>query len=448
METAFAFSQEREMDLALEYIEKAIEIAPNEPELIYFRGSAKFFIGDDEGAIEDLDRVIAQNRHHGLAYVYRGAAKSALGMHWEGIKDLNTAIRIDPKNPLAYFHRAMAYQYNREGEIFGPGAELLKAISDFDWAIKLQPRNADYWYLRGRAKAHCAGFKQEIVLSDYEKALEIDPKFAKAHFGIGTYMAEKGDFPKAIEELTKSIELDPNFALGYSNRAMAKKLSGDYHGALADFDRAVEIEPENGLFWFNRGSLKGCIDEIPYEEQVGDLDVAIKLCPDEPEIYYIRGISKRDFQRFAEAIEDFEKELEFRQDNPKTYYYLANCKGKVAKYTAEERLRNYDMAIELGCDIPECYVERGFLRHKIGDYPGAIKDAYQYIDLCPQSLKGYELAICVDYDVGNPDGALKLIEKALSIDPNYEFGLKVKKLILDERARLTKYPLWEVPPGK
>ena len=438
VEAAMSFSLQRDMESALECIQSALEIVPDDAQLFYLSGSAKYMLGDDEGAIEDLDKAIELDHKNVSAYTYRGMAKDALGMHWEGIKDFNTAIRLDPKNHLAHFHRGVAFQFNKQGVSFGPGAEIGKAIADFDWAIKLHPENPEYWYYRGRAKANLGGFKPEIILSDYEKAIELNEKYARAYFGIGTYKAEQGEYAEAIEYLSKSIELDPEFPIAVSNRGMAKKLSGDFEGALVDFDRAVEMEPENGQHWFNRGSLKGSMERFPFSEEVVDLNKALELSPDEPEVYFIRGIAKWKHRRYASAIRDFEKELEYRQTNPRTFYYLANCKGEIAKYTIEERLRDYDRAAELECEIAECYIERGFLRLELKQYSGALEDAHRFRKLRPMDLRGYELAIRVDYNTGNPTFALKAIEKALAIDPNYEWGLKVKKLILDERDRTNK----------
>lgn len=447
VETAMLFARDREMELAIEYLGMALEITPDDPQLLYLSGSAKYMIGDDPGAIEDLNRAIELNRKNALAYIYRGAAKGALGNHWEGIKDLNIGIKLAPKSALAYYHRGEEYQYNKEGEIFGKGADLQKAISDFDWAIKLDPKNAQYWYLRGRVKVHSTGFKPDIIMADYDKAIELAPDFARGYFGRGTYKAELKDYAGAIEDLNKSIELDTEYALAYSNRGMAKKLSHDFAGALVDFDKAVELEPENGQFYFNRGSLKGCIDEIPYEDQIADLNKALELSPDEPEVYYIRGVSNRDFGFYEKAIEDFERARELRDGHANTHYYLAHCKAKVSKYSVEERLRDYDRAAELDCDKHECYIERGFLRLLTEDYTGALADAYKLIEDAPEMLEAYELAIRVNYNVGNRAGARRIVNKSLAVDPDFEFGLKAKKLLDEEDSKRSKYALWEPPPN-
>jgi len=42
----------------------------------------------------------------------------------------------------------------------------------------------------------------------------------------------------AISDYTKAIELNPNLASVYYNRGIAKKMKGDIEGANADFTKA------------------------------------------------------------------------------------------------------------------------------------------------------------------------------------------------------------------
>jgi tetratricopeptide (TPR) repeat protein len=46
----------------------------------------------------------------------------------------------------------------------------------------------------------------------YEKALELNPRHAQAHFNLGSILAEQGKKAAAIEHLEQAVALDPNFA--------------------------------------------------------------------------------------------------------------------------------------------------------------------------------------------------------------------------------------------
>ncbi len=57
--------------------------------------------------------------------------------------------------------------------------------------------------------------------------------------GIEKY--KRGDYQGAITDYSKAIEIDPQYADAYINRGAAKGLSGDYEGACADFKRAPSL---------------------------------------------------------------------------------------------------------------------------------------------------------------------------------------------------------------
>ena len=81
-------------------------------------------------ALEEVSEVIELAR----AFASRGAANIRLGDENAAIQDLNKAIDLDPRYSLAYFHRALAYS-----ELGRPET----AIQDLDKAIQLDPQNAD-----------------------------------------------------------------------------------------------------------------------------------------------------------------------------------------------------------------------------------------------------------------------------------------------------------------
>ena len=59
------------------------------------------------------------------------------------------------------------------------------------------------------------------AISDYTKALKINPKFAEAYYYRGRTYGEKGQYGRAISDYTKAIEINPGFAEAYYNRGVA-----------------------------------------------------------------------------------------------------------------------------------------------------------------------------------------------------------------------------------
>src|SRR4030042_768531 len=49
------------------------------------------------------------------------------------------------------------------------------------------------------------------ALSDYNKALEINPNYAEAYYNRGTTYGKKGQYDNAISDFNKALEINPKF---------------------------------------------------------------------------------------------------------------------------------------------------------------------------------------------------------------------------------------------
>src|ERR1700751_1582130 len=57
------------------------------------------------------------------------------------------------------------------------------------------------------------------------------------------------DYDGAISDYNKAIELNPHYAEAYYKRGNVKKNIKDYTGALADYTKSIEIKPDNALVY-------------------------------------------------------------------------------------------------------------------------------------------------------------------------------------------------------
>ena len=69
------------------------------------------------------------------------------------------------------------------------------------------------------------------------------------YFVSGYEKAEAKDYNGAVSDYTKAIELNPNDAEAYSNRGEAKNLLGDLNGACADWKKAAELGDTEAAGW-------------------------------------------------------------------------------------------------------------------------------------------------------------------------------------------------------
>ncbi|MBI5360901.1 MAG: tetratricopeptide repeat protein [Planctomycetes bacterium] len=80
-------------------------------------------------------------------------------------------------------------------------------------------------------------------MSDYDKAIELDPKDEKTFHNRGFAKYTLGDYTEAIYDYNKAIELNPNYSKAFCNRGSAKDATGDSKGALSDYTKAIELDP-------------------------------------------------------------------------------------------------------------------------------------------------------------------------------------------------------------
>jgi len=120
---------------------------------------------------------------------------------------------------------------------------------------KLPPtkESAEIYLNRGVDYSQKGEYKRAV--SDYNKAIEIDPGFVVAYLNRGFTHSKMGEYEKAISDYTKAIELNPRYAIAYRNRGFVYRKIGENDKAIADYTNAIEIEPKDAVAYYYRGNI-------------------------------------------------------------------------------------------------------------------------------------------------------------------------------------------------
>lgn len=102
-----------------------------------------------------------------------------------------------------------------------------------------------------RAAAYINLFQpDDKAISDFTKAIEIEPNCFTAYYYRGIRWEIKNELDKAISDYTKAIEIEPNYLYAYKYRASVYLRQGLQNKAYADFEKILEIDPAEPEAYF------------------------------------------------------------------------------------------------------------------------------------------------------------------------------------------------------
>ena len=182
---------------------------------------------------------------------------------------------------------ALALKFYNSGVIKYRQGDYIGAISDFDKALQIDPQDLEAIENRGAAKHQLGDYKGAI--DDSDKALQINPQLATSYSNRGVSKYELKDYQGAIADFNKALEINPLYPNVFLSRGNVKKRLGDYQGAMSDYSKAIEIEPLYSDAYENRGILKK--DMRDYKGSISDYNKALEINPQSASVYSNRGIS-------------------------------------------------------------------------------------------------------------------------------------------------------------
>lgn len=159
------------------------------------------------------------------------------------------------------------------------------------------------YFDRGKLKGNSKDLRGAI--SDFTKAIEINPSFKEAYSFRGASKNDLRDFKGAIEDYSIAIKIDPTDASIFNMRGIAKASLSDYQGVVEDFDKALELEPEVALFYFLRGTAKIQVEDFIAASE--DFTIVIQFEPDNMMAYYNRAIAYLASGDYINAFFDLTK---------------------------------------------------------------------------------------------------------------------------------------------
>ena len=176
--------------------------------------------------------VIQHDSHIAVAYNNRGVFYQLKEDYVKARSDYEKALNINPKYVDAYANLGyLDYVENK----------LDVALKNLDQAFYLEPLSCDIRYKRGMVLEKLNQWNASI--EDYNQAINACPNYAEVYFARANFYFARQSFNQALADYDQVIKLDPSHASAYNNRGNLYFLKGDKERALSDYQKAVLIDP-------------------------------------------------------------------------------------------------------------------------------------------------------------------------------------------------------------
>jgi tetratricopeptide (TPR) repeat protein len=194
---------------------------------------------------------------------------------------------------------------NVRAATFQPGSSWVRAPA----AADKPPQTAEDWVVRGYDLLNQS--QPEQALAAFEQALALHADFLPAVVGRADAFAEKGDFDAALREYdhAATISADPAVTVG---RAGVLFAAGRYGEAVKVYDAAIAKTPHPAIY---RGRAQALAASGQIDKALADAETAVRLAPQDPAGYSLRGeirLGKRDY---GQALEDFDRAVRLAPDD-------------------------------------------------------------------------------------------------------------------------------------
>lgn len=402
---------------------------------------------DDEyvaSAIDAFKQAIALAPNDARPYMRLGDVHVASGQINQGIDFYEQAIKKDPDNKdaqtalingwLAAIRIApnLANNYVGLGTAYQLRGDFMQAERSYRRALELDPNNLLSQRGLGslqedRIRTQVNLFLDRAVvlqkqgdfdqsLSNYIKALNLEPTNPDIHYNIGTAFQSKGDFERATKAYLKACELNPEHKEAKLALASLQVEQKETQVATA-FAQAVSFQQAGNYAEAIKIYNRIAVDKAADDSLFYNLAVAYQATKDTDKAMenYKKAYALKPNTAYSEAI----RSLERAQAND----LLAKAIDLQSKGANTEAIKFYEQVVALVPDNANAWYNLGTAHQAMGNDPRAL-NAYQKaygLDANNQTEAMFFAAMILE-DQRQLVQAIDLYDKYLSVAPKGDYA--------------------------
>lgn len=297
-------AQGRYIEATKEY-ESALAKAPKNPGILLNLALAHYKAGQIPGAARHLEKLHSLAPEHLQPLLLLADCLLQMNENQRVVELLQPASRGRPDDlAIAYLLGTALVRNNRVSE----GQQLLDRI------LRMGD-SAEARLLLGTAKFGMGDFAD--ALTEFQKAVEINPKLPAVNGYLGRALLATGDMAGAAVALKNELALNPNDFESNLHLAVLLKGDQDYGGAKSHLNKALQVRPGDVRVLYQLGTIS--LAEGHTEIARETLEAVVREAPQFVEAHvtlatvYYRLKRKADGDRERAIVEKLNSEAQARQ---------------------------------------------------------------------------------------------------------------------------------------
>jgi len=359
---------------------QAIEIDPSYADAYYQRGKAHYLAREDELALADFQRACQDGSfimaHYWAGKIYADVMKDneAALREFESIQDeaneyselgmarmdlaagrfdaaLERCDRILAVNPAmseVWYIRGLIYQSSEKHQDFS------RARAAYDCFLAQRRDNPSAFQNRGDIRLRTGDV--DGAIADYQAALNANPRYKWALTNLGYVLYQHKKKPlEGLGYIEKALKIDPDYVWGYMGAGAIYEYLRQHADAERAYTEAHRRAPDDPDIWYRKGLFY--LNTLRLEKAEEAFNATLAKLPENPgsqprraRTYHCRAIArlarniKGGGRDYADVVRDFEESIRLRQEGK---IYPALLRWIALKLSAGEPVDSADFATQL-----------------------------------------------------------------------------------------------------
>lgn len=354
---------------AREAFEAALELAPEQPEVVGLVGNHYLRAGDADLAEAQFQKLV----------------------------EIQPTVR-------SYF--ALAAFYARERRV----AEAERVYRDALGVAEPDERGLAY---RRLASFYYGEERYDEAEATLVEAREADGKDLEVLYALARFYHARGAPERADQIMEEATQADPGQIQPYLALSSYRSQNGDYAGALSAVELALDVDPKAELARLRKAEL--LVDQSAREGKPESLaqaraivDAVIEDNPDSPEAFFVRAKIEIAGGELAQAETSLRTVIDARPDSAQAHYLLASTLR--ATGDRPEARVEAQRALELDASLDPARMLLARLHSELGEHQAAVDEAGRVLRKNPGSEPMRLLAAQSLVHLGDRAGARRELE--------------------------------------